>query len=195
MRRQQADLPQRFRTWMNSVAADDTAVKEWLNGLSDEGIQAFTKHLETFCTDMGFELGWLIDHQLEQNPELTQMATAIVLNYCRACQQAALAQEDLEAYKKLKAFEQHPANKRQQAFGEKLFARVIEEGLVVGSVSDYLGAPPEERSRLMVEAVRKAAEKNPQAFSRVLKETLTATKASGTSKDQQPTVAAYTAPA
>jgi hypothetical protein len=180
---------------MNNVAADDTAVKEWLNGLSDEGIQAFTKHLETFCSDMGFELGWLVDHQLEPNPELQQMATAMVLNYCRACQLAALAQSDLEAYKKLKAFEQQPTNRKHQAFGEKLFAKVIEEGLVVGSVSDYLGAPPEQRARLMVEAFRKAAEKNPQAFSRVLRETVTATQASGTAKDRQSTVAAYTAPA
>jgi len=192
MRKQPADLPQRFRTWANN-AIDDAAVKEWLNALSDEGIEAFTKHLQVFCADMGFELSWLVTQQPESNPELAQTTQGIVLHYCRACQQAASAQDDFELHKKLQAFEQNPTSKKHQAFAEKLFAKVIEAGLVAGSISDYFGASPKERSRLMVEAIHKAAATNREAFNRAVGETLrdnaaasTATTSAGASQAQQP---------
>jgi hypothetical protein len=187
IRKQPADLPQQFRTWANN-ATDDAVVKEWLNGLDDEGIQAFTKHLQGFCTDMGFELSWIVTRQLESDPALAQTTRDIVLHYCRACQQAASAQDDFELHKKLEAFEQNPTSKKHQEFAEKLFAKVAEAGLVAGSISDYFGASPKERSRLMVEAIHKAAATNREAFNRAVRETLRGDETARTaaSQAQQP---------
>jgi hypothetical protein len=170
MHRTPADFPPRFRAWAVQVAADDRAVREWLNALSEEGLQAFTEHLVAFCSDMGFELSWLVEQQFDKHPELAQAAERIVLHYCRACLQAALTQEDLGVYKRLLAFEQDPFSRKNQAFGERLFAKVVEEGLVAAKMSEYFLAPPKERQQLAVAAIRQAAAKDSTAFNRAIKE-------------------------
>lgn len=164
-------LPPRFRAWAVQ-AADDTAVQEWLQALSDEGLQAFTEHLAAFCAEMGFELWWLVEQQFDQQPELAQAAARIVLHYCRACQQATAAQEDLAVYKQLLAFEQNPFSRKHQAFGERLFAKVIDEGLVTAKMSEYFLASPRERQQLAVTAIRQAAAQDSAAFNRAVKEVM-----------------------
>ncbi len=166
-----ADLPQRFRAWAVSAAADDTAVKNWLKALSDdEGLPAFTKHLAVFCSDMGFELMWLVEQTHDKNPEWVHAAERTVLHYCRACQQATTAQEDFEAHKRILEFEQNPSSKKNEAFGKNLFAKVIEAKLATGSISEYLMQPPVEQRRRVREAIREAVEKDSVAFDRVVKE-------------------------
>lgn len=172
MHRAPADLAPRFRAWAVQAAADDTAVKDWLNALSDEGLQAFTENLVAFCSDMGFELSWLVEQQFDKDPELAQAAKRIVLHYCRACLQAAVAQEDLEVYKQLLAFEQNPFSRKNQAFGERLFAKVIEEGLVAAKMSEYFLAPPKERQQLAAAAICQAAAKDSAAFNRAVREVM-----------------------
>lgn len=172
MHRTPADLPPRFRAWAVQAAADDRAVKDWLNALSEEGLQAFTEHLGAFCSDMGFELSWLVKQRFDKHPELAQAAERIVLHYCRACLQAALIQEDLEVYKQLLAFEQDPFSRKNRAFGERLFAKVVEEGLVAARMPEYFLAPPKERQQLAVAAIRQAAAKDSAAFNRAVKEVM-----------------------
>jgi hypothetical protein len=174
-RRQPTDLPARFRAWAVATS-DDQAVKDWLNALSEEGLQSFTKHLGAFCSDMGFELTWLLDQQLERTPHLAQSAQRIVLDYCRACQQSAAAQEDLEIFKKLQALEQHPTSKKNQALGEQLFAKMIEAELVSGSMSSYLAISPKERQQRLVEAIKEASERDTMTFNRLVKDVLMASR-------------------
>jgi hypothetical protein len=170
MHRTPADFPPRFRAWAVQAAADDRAVKDWFNALSEEGLQAFTEHLVAFCSEMGFELSWLVEQQFDKHPELAQATERIVLHYCRACLQAALTQEDLGVYKQLLAFEQDPFSRKNQAFGERLFDKVVEEGLVAAKMSEYFLAPPKERQQLAVAAIRQAAAKDSAAFNRAVKE-------------------------
>ena len=93
MRRKDPNLPGQFREWIAKTCADDPAVNNWVQGLSQEGLQAFTNHLSMFCHEMGFELAWVVQQQLEIQPELAQTFAQVVAHYCRACQQAAAAQE------------------------------------------------------------------------------------------------------
>jgi hypothetical protein len=170
MRRKDPNLPGQFREWIAKTCADDPAVNNWVQGLSQEGLQAFTNHLSMFCHEMGFELAWVVQQQLEIQPELAQTFAQVVAHYCRACQQAAAAQDELEVYKTLQAFEHNPASKKTQAFGQKLFAKVVEAGLTSVSMSEYLIAAPKEQQQYMVQAIHEAAKTNHVVFNRLLKE-------------------------
>jgi len=170
MRRKDPNLPGQFREWIAKTCADDPSVNNWVQGLSQEGLQAFTNHLSMFCHEMGFELAWVVQQQLEIQPELAQTFAQVVAHYCRACQQAAAAQDELEVYKTLQAFEHNPASKKTQAFGQKLFAKVVEAGLTSVSMSEYLIAAPKEQQQYMVQAIHEAAKTNHVVFNRLLKE-------------------------
>ena len=164
------NLPGQFREWITKTCADDPSVNNWVQGLSQEGLQAFTDHLSVFCHETGFELAWVVQQQLEMQPELAQTFAQVVSHYCRACQQVATAQDELEVYKNLQAFEHNPASKKTQAFGQKLFAKVVEAGLTSVSMSEYLIAAPKEQQQYMVRAIREAAKTNHVVFNRLLKE-------------------------
>ncbi len=170
IRKPPTDLPQNFRNWAVQAAGDDTEVADWLTELSDEGLQSFTEHVGRFCADMGFELSWLVEQQFDKNPKLAQDVGQVVLHYCRACRQAAGAQEELDPYKQLLSFEQNPSSKRSQVFGEKLFAKVVEAELTSQSMPTYLAASPKERAELMIEGIREAAVRDSESFNRVLRD-------------------------
>ncbi len=170
--KQPEDFPQRFREWVVQ-SSDDTTVKDWINALSDEGMKAYTKHLSRFCTDMGFELVWLVENQLEKrDANLAQTAKRIVLNYCQACQQAASCQEDLEIHKHLLSLEQNPAGRKNRIFGEKLLAKLVEANLVTMSTAEFIGASATERQQIIVEAINESSSKDQVAFSRLVREVL-----------------------
>lgn len=188
-----AALPQQFLAWIDQAPTVEQPVADWLHGLSEPGLQAFTEHLAAFCADMGFELAWLVEQQFAHNPELTQAAEKIVLSYCWACQQAAVAQEDIEAHKMLQAFEQDPSSRKHQEFGQKLFAKLVQEGLTAANVSDYLAASAKTRPQQTLQAIQEAVKKDSPAFNRALKEvvksldgTLTVPQASPAAASEAP---------
>ncbi len=170
--KQPADLPQRFREWAVE-SMDDAAVKDWLNALSDDGLKAYTKHLSGFCSDMGFELVWLVEKQLEnRDHNLAEVTQGIVLYYCQACQQAATCQEELEVFKQILSLEQNPTGRKNRTFGEKLLARMVEAGLVTTSTSEFISASAQERQEIIVEAINEAASKDQAALNRLVREVL-----------------------
>jgi len=208
-RKKPASLPQQFLAWIDKVDTVEKPVQDWLHALSEPGLQAFTEHLAAFCSDMGFELAWLVEQQFDQNPELARAAEKIVLPYCRACQQAATAQEDIEAHKMLQAFEQHPSSRKNQEFGQKLFAKLVQEGLATANLSDYLAATSKKRQQQTLQAIQEAVKKDSVAFNRALKEVIRGLEAASTApqtpttpppevKDHEPVAAespAYGSPA
>ena len=170
--KQPEDFPQRFREWVVN-ASDAPAVKDWLNALSDEGLKAYTKHLSRFCTDMGFELAWLVEGQIDQrDAQLGQTAKSIVLHYCQACQQAATCQEDLEVHKHLLSLEQHPAGRKNRIFGEQLLAKLVEANLVTTSTTAFISASTSERQQIIAEAINEAVSKDQATFNRLVREVL-----------------------
>jgi hypothetical protein len=172
-RRQPQDMRQQFHAWIANACADEASLCTWLQQLPEKEEQAFIDQVAVFCTERGFELPWVVEHCLEPYPELAQTAEQVVLHYCRACHQAATAQQDLDIYKTLLAFEHNPDDSKAQEFGHKLFAKIIEAGLTSFSMSEYLLAAPKEQQQYMVRAIREAAERHREAFYRLLKEITT----------------------
>ena len=167
------DMRQQFQAWIAKACADEASLCTWLQTLPEKEGQAFIDQVTAFCTERGFELPWVVEHRLEPYPELAQAAEQVVLHYCRACHQAAAAQQDIDAYKTLLAFEHNPADVKAREVGYKLFAKVIEAGLTSVSMSEYLFAAPKAQDQYMLRAIREAAERHREAFIRLLKEITT----------------------
>jgi len=168
--RQPQDMRQQFRAWIVKVCADEASLRTWLQQLPEKEEQEFIDQVAAFCTEKGFELPWVVEQRLAPYPELAHAAEQVVLHYCRACHQAVAAQQDLDVYKTLLAFEHNPADDKAREFGHKLFAKVIEAGLTSFSMSEYLLAAPQDQRQYMLRAIREAAERHREAFYRLLQE-------------------------
>jgi hypothetical protein len=169
----QAELVIPFRTWMEQALLGEPALRHWLATLSDDQLALFTKYIDAFCREMGFELSWLVNQDLRQNPALAQAVTQVVATYCRACQQAVVLQEELEAYKALRSYEQNPNAPRNRDFGQALFGKLLEQGLVSINIADHLALPERQRRREILLTIQKTASQKQEAFNQILKEVVT----------------------
>ena len=170
-RRNATALPQQFQTWLTDTSTVNQKVKTWVGEFSPESLQAFTDHVAAFCSDMGFELSWVVDQQLvQQNPSLAKALEQVVLDYCQACQKAAEVQEELDVQQALSAFERNPSSRKSQAFGQKLYASLVDEGLVSASMSKFLTASKAEKQEHVTTAIQEAVAKDRGAFQRILKD-------------------------
>lgn len=158
-----------FREWVAGAAAGEPELANWLASLSDNQFAEFTDSVKEFGDSIGVDLALLVRGELKPMPDLEKNATASVVNYCRSCRQAAAAQSDLELFRAYREYTEKPGSRKGRAYGQKLLDRLLEAGLTTVSLSDFLGAAPKARDEQMVQAIRAAAEKDPAAFSRVLK--------------------------
>ncbi|MEZ4619047.1 MAG: hypothetical protein R2867_26530 [Caldilineaceae bacterium] len=149
--------------------AEDQDVQRWLASLSDEGMAAFIKQIERYCADMNVQLSWLVAGKLDMNPRLQQTVTTMVRHYCYACYQAALSQSDLYAFEALDTFVHYPTSNRSQAFGQKLFAQLVDAKLIDVNVSEHLLASNQERQQQAIQAIYAAAKKDHRRFNQILK--------------------------
>ncbi len=163
---------QTFRAWAVTSFADQPALQHWLAALSDEAIQLLTAKLTDFCTDLGFEFDWLLDHKVDQEGTLAPRLQSIALQYIAACYQALLVQEDVKVFQTWLDFTEQPYRKEQQALAQYLLAKLLAQGLTPPAVQNLLTAPEKEREIYVVQAVREAAQKHPAAFRAVLKNVL-----------------------
>jgi len=158
-----------FRTWAVVVFAEQPVIEHWLATLSDDAIQALTAKLTDFCTDMGFEFAWLLGCKVDQEATLAPRLQTIVIHYIEACYQAWLVQEDIKAFQVWQDFTQHPYRQDQQALAQRVLAQLLDQGLTPTAARSLLTGPEKEREIYVVQAVREAAEKHPDAFRAVLK--------------------------
>ncbi|MBV7329465.1 hypothetical protein KFU94_14680 [Chloroflexi bacterium TSY] len=166
-REQQPALADLFRTWSDQALAADIEVYNWLNALFDPAYTAFIEHMAEFADEMGFRLVDLVEGQMAQLPSVEQSATQIILNYCRANQQAALAQEDFDGYHLYAAYLQSPTSIDSQRFAQQLYAKLVEQQVVSAPTPELLALTEQERVAQMQDVIRQAAEK-PEPFGAVL---------------------------
>lgn len=173
-RRQPKDDGQAFRTWAAVTFANQPPLQQWLAALPDDAIQPLNAKLADFCTDLGFTFAWLLEHKVDQDATLAPRLQTIVIYYIEACYQAYLLQEDVKAFQIWQDFTQHPYRQDQQVLAQRLLAQLIEQGLTPTAARSLLTASEKEHAVYVVQAVREAAEKYPDAFRAVLKALVTA---------------------
>ncbi len=159
----------KFRVWITQALAGEPVLQQWLANLADEQLDVLATHIDTFCQEMGFELGWLLEQDLAQQPVLAKALNKVVILYCQACRQAVILQEDVEPFKLLRQYEKNPTSAQNRELGQALFAKFAEQGLIAGTMADHLALPEHERRQQIVAAIRQTATEQQATVLRLIK--------------------------
>jgi hypothetical protein len=166
----------KFQAWVDAHI-DDIELKAWLTGLSPQAASALSEQLADFCVNLGFELNWLLDDNLSQDPEIEQEALAVVTAYCRACWHAAQSYTDFELFKLLQDMKQAPFARKHRDLGRNLFGELVKREMAASVPPELFLASEKERQEHMTRAIQQAAEANRDRFKAVLKDVLLMQKA------------------
>jgi hypothetical protein len=169
----QLPLAPKFRAWMALALNAEPALNSWLSTLSDEQMNVLAHHIDAFAHEMGFELTWLLDQEMAQYPALTKALTSVVVDYCQACRQSVIIQEELEAFRVLRQYLLNPNSTQNREFGQALFGKLLEQGVVPIKVADHLALPDRERRQQIATAIQQAAREKHGTLQRILKDLLT----------------------
>lgn len=162
-----------FRLWVAAAVGTEPALHHWLMSLSDEQLNALAIHIERFTREMGFELSWLLNQEVTQQPALARDLTTVVLGYCTACHHAVALQEELEVYKALRSYQENPHSVQNREFGQALFGKLLEQGLISIKIADHLALPEPQRHQQIVELINQVAAEKQTALQRVVKALIT----------------------
>jgi len=167
-RKAQPDPVQLLRAWAAESLNQNKGLQNWITTLSDNGAQALTQQLIDFCHNLNVELMWLLDKGLEKDPELKQTIGEIAVGYATACWKAAQAQEDLKTYQSYLSLLENPTSKENRVLSQSVFTELVKRGLTPAVKAELFLATDKERQEHVLEAIKKAAEKDRKAFNQVL---------------------------
>lgn len=153
-----------FRAWAVTAFAGQPSIQRWLAELPDESIALLTPKVIDFCTDMGFEFTWLLDHTLDQERTLALRLQAIASRYIQSCYEATLTLGEVMAFQSWQEFTRTPASKAQVALAQRVLAQLIEDGVLPPTDQSQPAAPTREAEAALIQTVQEAAEKYPTAF-------------------------------
>jgi hypothetical protein len=185
------ETARKFQTWADGNI-EDSDLKAWLTGLSPEAASALSAQLADFCVNLGFELDWLLEGNMNQDPEIKQEALAVVTAYCRACWNAAQSYTDFELFRLLQEIEQEPFARKRRDLGRRLFGELVKREMAASIPPELLLASEKERQEHMARAIQQATEADRGKFKIVLKDVLEAEKTGADIEDSSQSAASTT---
>ncbi len=162
-----------FRTWIAGLSGVDKAFVAWLQDLSPEDARAFAQAVSDFSSSLNVERAWLLDGRMDADPELEKSVQEAVALYCMAYWKTTQVQDDVQAFAVFQDWQAAPRKRRHRELTQKLFARLVEDGVVSVPSEIYL-ASVRKRKAYVVQAIRDFAEKDRPAFNAILKQVLAA---------------------
>lgn len=181
-RRNGADLARAFRTWVVKTRFSDRKYlfddlpdeacefSEWLANLPAEQLEVFTQRIAATLAEWNMDLAWVVGQELAQVPALERVVERSVLLHCVAYWLASRAQDDIRTYATFRVWQRDPFSERQKALNQKLYARLVDKGLLAAPAPDVLLASDARRQDYLVHALRQASEVDAAAFRSTLQE-------------------------
>lgn len=164
-----------FRAWIDSELKENPALRDWLLALPDDGFSLLTDRVLKFCADLNIRLSWLVQGEIAVTPLLRQSLKTIVVDYLEVCWEAVRHQADIGIFEKYHVLISQTADARYRDTRRALHTRLITEGLAESIPSyELIMASELQRQTIAAEAIRKAAAKDWDRFSKILAELLTA---------------------
>lgn len=93
-----APPPAAFSAWAEQALVMDTVARHWLTSLPEEHLAVVADFAADFCHSMGFELHWLVDGRLADEPELAEALADVVARYLQACRLTFAVRDDVMAF-------------------------------------------------------------------------------------------------
>ena len=168
--RQPADLTKQFLAWADTALTDQQALQAWLQRLPEQGQRILTQRLAAFCSDIGFELVWLVDHHLDIDPAVAQSAKEVVVHYCRACYLAVTIFGDLQLLKPYLVMKETPGDKMHRALGQQLYTDLVAAKLAAPLPAEIALAPESTRWEYVIGAIDQAVTNHPAEVCEMIKQ-------------------------
>lgn len=174
-------LPPKFREWVaiaplqkrvKRVSVSVKAMKNWLTSLDAAESEIFTEQVAAFTSNLNFELGWLVDQELEDQPDLKKTLEEAVSLYCLANFKALLVQDELRTFISFKAWQESPTHEEYLELTQRIFSKLVEKGVAQAAPSELLLASEEEREEHAVLQIRNVLKENREIFNAVFKEVI-----------------------
>ncbi len=133
---------------------------EWLLSLPNEKLKQFVHKLEHFCTDLGFELAWILDPKVTTTPSMKLAMEKVVLQFCLIHWQKTQAHETFVAFTRFLAWKDDPMSKEHEGLTRKLFPKLVEKGLVSEPPAALFLFSEEERRDYVVQSIQEVSQKD-----------------------------------
>lgn len=121
-----------YRTWLLRTTMPATQIEpymEWVSNLSDEALVQFHQQLRTHCTDMGFRLHWLFNHQITATTVKSQL-DAIALSYIDSYRQMGPLQGQFEQLEQYDNWLENYRRADYKPLNQKLFVALSDRGVL-----------------------------------------------------------------
>ena len=161
-------LEERFESWIMGDDGVNSNLKKWVAELSEEESKTLVNRLLLHCAESSMDLEWLFGEELNHQ-DLRDALQNTALHYLTSCMSAAQAAEDARAFKVYRAFDKKPKSKFNQELGRKLYAKLVDDGVISVSTEALLDTSNKKRQKHIVSTIRQCAADNPVAFYHSLK--------------------------
>lgn len=173
--KQGEEFLEQLQQWFADVEPPQVPIEEfkgWLAARNPEEAQILTKQIASFAHDANFDLSWVTEEQLDQNPQLKEALSEVVIFYCMANFKTSQFASQIKAFVIFKRWQKKPDSPELHEFSRLLFARLIDKGLVKPAPSDLFLASEKERQKYAVAAINQSAEKAQDSFNATLEEVI-----------------------
>lgn len=147
--------------WADGI--DRHGVGEWLHGLPLEDVNILTKDVSAYADDMGFDLFWVLDGQID-DVDLYDHVNQTVFKYIQSFYLASSFQDDMQLYKVLVEFLNNIGSRRFRPKAEAIYKRLHNEGIIPDADPETLFESRNKRIHHIEESIREAAQSQRSAL-------------------------------
>jgi len=180
------NMSENFLRWADEQLGDEPELRQWLHSVPEVGIQLLTQRLADFCTDIGFELTWVLNGSLQIDKTLHATIRRVIVNYCRSCYYAVTAFPDLRSIQPYLDFQAAPTDKANRPFGMQLYAELAAAKLTQPASPNALLADEPERWSYVVQAIAGAAAAHPRQVHAIVQKMVRAAAEPPATDNEQP---------
>jgi hypothetical protein len=174
--RKHKQLPALLLAWAEQ--RDRHGVGAWLQRLSVKELKLLTKDVAVFTRDMGFDLLWVVDQQIDE-VNLRDEVGHMVFSYIEAFYRAAILQDDMHLYVTLVDFLNNLSRRRYQAQAQAVFKQLIDDGVIPRSSAELIFARKSKRIKHVEQAILQAAQSDRTAVKLAVHNTFIRTRSRG----------------
>lgn len=157
--RKHRQLPRLMLEW--AERRDKHGLGAWLRKLPPQQLNRLTSDVATYARDMGFDLLWIVDKQIDEVVLRRQIGDA-VFQYLNAFYVAASAHDDMESYKQLTHYLNNLGSRRYWPQTRIVFKQLAADG-IVDRTNDLLFQSKRQQKRYIMQSILQVSETDREA--------------------------------
>jgi hypothetical protein len=162
-----------FRVWIEHNLPADSPLRKWIMELPDQALQELTKSAANYCANLNIQLTWLLGKELEVAPAIKESIKLILLEFLEGCFKAVHHKEEINIFSVYCLLTAPDKYGQRIDLRRSVFKQVSALGLCEPIPAyDLIMSSELERQSIAATALREAASKDWDAFSKALSKVL-----------------------